>query len=75
LRFLLTHIFIGMKKRLVSYNHSRSDEIPPEIRNSMAFVRKRFQFNIEQIEKRYCSTSSGLVFNLYNDKVDFIHLL
>lgn len=45
--------------------------IPSEIRDSLKFVRKRFLFNVDQIEKRYCSNSSGLIFNLKNDEVGF----
>jgi hypothetical protein len=52
----------------------RRECIPREIRDSMRFVRKRFQFNIEQIEKRYSMNSSGLVFNLGNDEVGVLGL-
>jgi hypothetical protein len=40
-----------------------------EMGNSMRSIYKRFQSNIDQIEKRYCSKSSGLVFNLKDDNV------
>ena len=40
-----------------------------ETKNVMADVTRRFAFNLEQIEQRYCHKSTGLVFNLENDEV------
>lgn len=67
-----------MDRQLVIRNNNepstsgiQQDNIPAEIRNSFSFIRKRFQFNIDQIEKRYCSNSSGLVFNLKDDNVNY----
>jgi hypothetical protein len=45
--------------------------VPAELTNTMKFIRQRFQFNIQQIEKRYANKSSGLVFNMNNDQVSF----
>jgi hypothetical protein len=54
-----------------STSAGRRSEIPTEIRTSLQCVQKRFLFNVDQIERRYCSNTSGLVFNLKNDNVSY----
>lgn len=50
-----------------------ASSLPDEISHSLQYIQKRFQFNIDQIEKRYGRLSSGLVFNLKNDDVCLVN--
>lgn len=43
--------------------------VSAEMKSVMADVTKRYEFNVGQIEQRYCNKSTGLVFNVENDDV------
>lgn len=45
------------------------ENLPKQIENEICRAKNRYLFNIEQIEKKYCTTSSGIVLNLTEGKV------
>lgn len=41
-----------------------------EVKASLKLAQKRFLFNVDVIERKYCRKSSGLVYDLKKDKVN-----
>lgn len=50
-------------------NDNRLQPLSDEIKATLKLTQKRFLFNIDVIERKYCRKSSGLVYNLKKDKV------
>lgn len=50
---------------------STSSNVPDFLRTTHEFVKRRYLFNIEQIEKRYSTGGSGIVFGVGDDTVEF----
>lgn len=64
-----------MARRAIKQEHAirrsnKRESAADLLSGAMKFIRHRFQFNIQQIEKRYANKSSGLVHNLQNDTVN-----
>lgn len=49
---------------------SSNPKFSVEVKKEIIKSQKRFLFNIEQIEAKYCGSSSGLVLAADNDKVN-----
>jgi hypothetical protein len=48
---------------------SSQESIPPMFQQEFQRAQQRFLFNIEQIQQKYCKSSSGVVLNLSKDEV------
>ncbi|KAI6181207.1 hypothetical protein M3Y98_00803900 [Aphelenchoides besseyi] len=61
----------GRAKTQVKPKTQMEPSIPEHMKNIMANISKRFEFNISQIEQKYCGQSSGLVFDLETEEMVF----